>query len=155
MKKTLILALLLSGCKTAEQHLEKFHEKGGVVKCDTDTLRIETFVKGKDGKDSLVYRDSIITKYQTTVQTKWQTRFDNKRFKDSLKVTKQMYQDSLKYALKNNKVDSKQDVKEKKQDKKIARIESNGWRWYEVLGISLLMLVIGWIARWLYVKIKV
>lgn len=137
MKKTLILALLfLSSCKTAEQHLEKFHKKGGQIECKSDTVTVERIVKGKDGRDSLIYKDSIVTKYETTIQTKWRIRFDNKRFKDSLNTIETKYKDSLKYALRNNRIDSKQEVK-------TIKAVNNCWTWWQKFKFGLACAIFG------------
>ena len=114
----LITVVQLMSCHDAKYHLDKFYLKGGVITCDTiyvektDTL----VVKGKDGKDSLIY----ITKQvpcncpQATVETRWKTRFDNKRFADSMKVIAKMYDDSLSAAINMNKQDNKAATKQVK-----------------------------------------
>jgi hypothetical protein len=129
---------LLMSCHDAKYHLDKFYKKGGVITCDTiyvsktDTL----VVKGKDGKDSLVY----ITKQvpcncpQATVETRWQTRFDNKRFKDSMKIMARMYDDSLAAAVKINKQDNKAETKQVKYK------EKDSFPWW-MLFLSLILLV--------------
>jgi hypothetical protein len=118
----LITIAQLMSCHDAKYHLGKFYKKGGVITCDTiyvsktDTL----VVKGKDGKDSLVY----ITKQvpcncpQATVETRWKTRFDNKRFKDSMKIMARMYDDSLAAVVKINKQDNKAETKQVKYKEK-------------------------------------
>jgi hypothetical protein len=142
MKKALyivfILTALLTSCHDAKYHLDKFYSKGGVITCDTiyvsktDTL----VVKGKDGKDSLIY----ITKQvpcncpQATVVTKWKTRFDNKRFKDSMEIISDMYQDSLKALVKINKQDNKS------QTKQIKYKERAGFPWW-MLFLSMILLI--------------
>jgi len=107
----LLASVVLHSCHNAKYHLDKFYDKGGVITCDTtyinttDTLTI----KGVDGKDSLIYIVKNIPTIcpQATVETRWAVRFDNKRFKDSLKIVSNMYADSLKAAIKNNKIDAK------------------------------------------------
>jgi hypothetical protein len=129
---------LLTSCHDAKYHLDKFYKKGGVITCDTiyvsktDTL----VVKGKDGKDSLVY----ITKQvpcncpQATVETRWKTRFDNKRFADSMKYMARMYDDSLVAAVKINKQDNKAETKQVKYK------EKDSFPWW-MLFLSLILLI--------------
>lgn len=150
----LLLTFILSGfiifyttsC-SPEYHFNKFKDKGGKVICDTvyitktDTLKI----KGKDGKDSLIYITTTIPYNcpEVTIQTRWKTKFDNKRFKDSLQVISKMYRDSLRYATKQNKVNQKFGTKEHKQNQKTERTKirqenkSFPWLWF-FIAISLL-----------------
>jgi hypothetical protein len=119
----LLASVVLHSCHNAKYHLDKFYDKGGVITCDTtyvnttDTL----YVKGADGKDSLVYivKNTPAICPKATVETRWMVRFDNKRFKDSLKIVSNMYSDSLKSAIKNNKIDAKTSrvqIKEENRD---------------------------------------
>ena len=122
-----------------QYHLEKFYKKGGKITCDTvyvtktDTVRI----KGKDGKDSLIYITTTLPCNcpEATVETRWRTRFDNRRFKDSLEIISKMYKDSLKYMTKQNRVNQKFGSKEHKQTEKTNRTQfrqenkSFPWLW--------------------------
>lgn len=135
-----------------QYHLEKFYKKGGKITCDTvyvtktDTLRI----KGKDGKDSLIYITTTIPCNcpEATVETRWKTRFDNKRFQDSLRIMAKMYKDSLKYAAKANKVNKKFGSKEFKQTQKTERTQlrqenkSFPWLWFFIAIILITILLI-------------
>jgi hypothetical protein len=135
-----------------QYHLEKFYNKGGKITCDTvyvtkiDTLRI----KGKDGKDSLIYITTTVPCNcpEATVETRWRTRFDNKRFNDSLKIMAKMYKDSLKYAAKENRVNKKFGSKEFKQTQKTERTqlrqenESFPWLWFFIAIILITILLI-------------
>jgi late competence protein required for DNA uptake (superfamily II DNA/RNA helicase) len=113
---------MVSSCHDAKFHLDKFYKKGGVITCDTiyvkktDTLTI----KGVDGKDSLIYITTTVPCNcpKATVKTRWSVRFDNKRFKDSLKIISGMYSDSLDAVIKNNKIDSKVEKVISKQENK-------------------------------------
>ncbi len=113
---------MLSGCYDAKYHLDKFYTKGGVITCDTIYVpKIDTIhTKGVDGKDSLIYvvKNVPCNCPKATVETRWMTRFDNRRFKDSLKIVSRMYSDSLKAAIKNNKIDSKEEEVISKQENK-------------------------------------
>jgi len=123
-----------------QYHLDKFYDKGGKITCDTiyvtktDTLK----VKGADGKDSLIYITTSVPCNcpEATVETRWKTRFDNRRFKDSLKVISKMYHDSLKFAVKENKTNQKFATKQHKQAQKTKRTQfrqenkSFPWLWF-------------------------
>ena len=107
----LIASVVLHSCHNAKYHLDKFYDKGGVITCDTTYVNTTdtVYVKGADGKDSLVYivknTPSICPK--ATIETRWMVRFDNKRFKDSLNIMADMYSDSLKAVVKDNKIKAK------------------------------------------------
>jgi hypothetical protein len=131
---------------SSQYHLDKFYDKGGKITCDTiyvtktDTLK----VKGADGKDSLIYITTSVPCNcpEATVETRWKTRFDNKRFRDSLKVISKMYRDSLKFAVKENKTNQKFATKQHKQAQKTKRTQfrqenkSFPWLWF-FIAISL------------------
>lgn len=107
----LLASVVLHSCHNAKYHLDKFYDKGGVITCDTTYVNTTdtVYVKGADGKDSLVYivknTPSICPK--ATIETRWMVRFDNKRFKDSLNIMADMYSDSLKAVVKDNKIKAK------------------------------------------------
>jgi hypothetical protein len=128
----------LTSCHNAKYHLDKFYSKGGKITCDTIYVsKTDTLVaKGKDGKDSLIYITTQIPCNcpQATVETRWQTRFDNKRFKDSLKIMARMYDDSLAAAIKINKQDNKA------QTKQIKYKEKDSFPWW-MLFLSLILLI--------------
>jgi hypothetical protein len=138
----MIMTALLMSCHSAKYHLDKFYKKGGVITCDTiyvsktDTL----VVKGKDGKDSLIYITTQVpcncpqATVETKWQTRWETRFDNKRFKDSMKIMARMYDDSLAAAVKINKQDNKAETKQVKYK------EKDSFPWW-MLFLSLILLV--------------
>jgi len=132
---------LISGCNNAKYHLDKFYAKGGVITCDTtyinntDTL----YIKGVDGKDSLVYIIKNRPCPKATVETRWMTRFDNRRFKDSLKIIYGMYSDSLDAVVKNNKIDSK-------VEKVVSRQENKKQPWWitflSVMGVIFIIIIL-------------
>lgn len=139
----IIIALLMS-CHDAKYHLDKFYKKGGKITCDTIYVeKIDTLViKGKDGKDSLIY----ITKQvpcncpQARIETRWKTRFDNKRFADSMEVIADMYADSLKAATKQNKQNKKSETTQIKYK------ERSGFPWW-MLFLSLILLITFFIIK--------
>lgn len=130
---SIVMLYVLSGCNNAKYHLDKFYTKGGVITCDTIYVpKIDTIhTKGVDGKDSLIYvvKNVPCNCPKATVETRWMTRFDNKRFKDSLKIVSGMYSDSLKAAIKNNKIDSKE---EGKTNRTKIKEENRNYPWWMV-----------------------
>ena len=130
---SIVLLFMVSSCHDAKFHLDKFYKKGGVITCDTiyvkktDTLTI----KGVDGKDSLIYITTTVPCNcpKATVETRWKIRFDNRRFTDSMKIISGMYSDSLKAAIKNNKIDSKE---EEKTNRTKIKEENRNYPWWMV-----------------------
>ena len=93
--------------------------------------------------DSIIYCvDSIpYAVYETKYIPKWQVRFDNRRFEDSLRHIRAIYKDSLKHAVKTQKIE----VKTKKIENKVPF-----WYWVGMIGsvfVSVLLLV-----RWFLQK---
>lgn len=140
---SIVLLFMVSSCHDAKFHLDKFYKKGGVITCDTiyvkktDTLTI----KGVDGKDSLIYITTTVPCNcpEATVKTRWSVRFDNKRFKDSLKIISEMYSDSLDAVVKNNKIDSK-------VEKVVSRQENKKQPWWitflSVMGVIFIIIIL-------------
>lgn len=123
----LIIAHLVIGCSATRLH-DKAIQKGYVHTIDIDTIKVPYLVvKNIQGKDSLIYRDSIVPKIVTEYIPRWRTRFDNKRFKDSLAHIRAMYDDSLRNALKAQKIElQKQKVEAKKETKKTKHENKKG-----------------------------
>ena len=147
--KYIALILILCACSPAF-HLDKFYKKGGQVK-NTETFIHDT-IKGKDGKDSLIYRTVTVECPQPTIETRWRTRFDNKRFKDSLKVVRIQYKDSLRYALKTYKNVLKSEIKNTRSTEKtkrtVTRQENKRSWWLFWVG-----LIVGIIASFLFKRL--
>ena len=140
---SIVLLFMVSSCHDAKFHLEKFYKKGGVITCDTiyvkktDTLT----VKGVDGKDSLIYITTTVPCNcpEATVETRWKIRFDNRRFTDSMKIISGMYSDSLKTAVRNNRIDSR-------EEKVISRQENKKQPWWitflSVMGVIFIIIIL-------------
>ena len=124
-----ILTLIVATSCSPEYHLGKFKKKGGKIECKGDTITIEKVIKGKDGKDSLIYVP--VTEYvpQIEYKTKWQVRFDNRRFEDSMKYVRRMYKDSVRTIVKVEKVKGKTEIK-------VQRAKSRWWLWL-IIGFGL------------------
>lgn len=113
----LILSLILTSC-SVNYHLNKAIKKGYRVVEFADTIRITSI----DSfpvivHDSIVW-EKVITKKDTIIRysapqvpkTRFQIRFDKKRFSDSLNTIRNMYSDSLDAAVKMHKQETKQNV---------------------------------------------
>ena len=146
----MFFAWMLYGC-SAEYHMKKAVDKGYVMSVKIDTFRVPYLVnvqiKGKD-TTLIMYKDSIVPKLVTEYKTKWMYRFDNKRFADSLAHIRAMYEDSLRNALKSNKIETKHEGKVIKQKTKQTQSENkNGfadsmkWVALSILGIGLIILL--------------
>ena len=84
-------------------------------------------------------------------------RFDKQRFADSLAMIRAMYADSLKYALKTQKVIVKHEDKKDKQETKRTQSENkngfaDGIKW---LAVFLIIAFVWWIAYTINKKIAI
>jgi hypothetical protein len=145
-----ILSLLVVSC-SPEWHVMKAYKKGFRFAPDTVNVQIHDTVT-LDGKDSIIIREFAIPCPAPEVpKTRWRVRFDNKRFKDSLKYYDRQhkretnaYRDSLKQARKMNKQDNI-------TERVVVRQENKGSLWWLWLAIgAAIMLVI----RYLYNRFK-
>lgn len=146
----LLCAFLAFGCSATRLH-EKAIKKGYEHTVHVDTFKVayvDTFYK--DGKPYPVikYRDSLVIQTITEYIPKWRVRFDNKRFADSLATMRAMYKDSLRNALKTQKVIIKHEGKKDKQETKRTQSENkNGFsdsvKW---LVVFLIIAFVWWIA---------
>jgi len=110
---TLVFMFLLSiylffmiSC-SAKFHQRKFIEKGGKIICDTTVVTVNTIVKGKDGKDSIIYREvSVKCPELQAPLTRYEIRYQYKTIRDTLKLikynTKYKYKEAIK-TIKNDK----------------------------------------------------
>lgn len=149
-----LCAFLALGCSATRLH-DRSIKKGYIHTVHVDTLRVPyldtlIIVKGDSVvyKQVLKYRDSLVYQVNTEYIPKWRVRFDNKRFADSLATIRAMYADSLKYALKTQKVIVKQeDKKDKQQTKRTQSENKNGFadsiKWLAVFAI---IAFVWWIA---------
>jgi hypothetical protein len=134
------MSVFMSGC-SPQFHLEKFYNKGGEIEQVEKTVTIHDTIKGKDGKDSIIYRTVNIDCPEPIIETRWKVRFDNRRFKDSLNSVRTQYKDSLKYALRTYKNELKTEVKTviKSNDKTkrtVTRQENKRSWWLFWLGLA-------------------
>jgi hypothetical protein len=92
---------------SAKFHQRKFIEKGGKIICDTTVVTVNTIVKGKDGKDSIIYREvSVKCPELQSPLTRYEIRYQYKTIRDTLRLikynTKYKYKEAVK-TIKNDK----------------------------------------------------
>jgi hypothetical protein len=112
----LFLILLLTSCSV--QNLIRRAERKG-YRCDTitDTIRVVKVDSFLVVKHDTTYWEKIITSKDTIIRyktsyipkTRYEIRYDYKRFNDSLRTIRQMYKDSLRNALKTRENDLKKE----------------------------------------------
>lgn len=149
-----ILVAIMVGCSAAH-HLNKFYKKGGKIEQVEKTVTITDTIT-VNGKDSIVFRVVKLECPEPIIETRWKTRFDNKRFKDSLKVVRIQYKDSLKFAVRTAKNELKNDYKVVKSNDKtkrtITRQENKRSWWLFWLGLAagvIVMLLVKILIRYL------
>lgn len=143
-------AFLAFGCSAIRLH-DKAVKKGYVHSVHVDTLKVayvDTFYKDGKPYPIIKYRDSLVIQTLTEYIPKWRVRFDNKRFADSLAYIRAMYDDSLKNALKTQKIIVKhEDKKDKQQTKRTQSENKNGFadsmKW---LAVFALIAFVWWVA---------
>lgn len=101
-----IYLFFLTSC-SAKFHQRKFIEKGGKIICDTTVVTVNTIIKGKDGKDSIIYREvSVKCPELQAPLTRYEIRYQYKTIRDTLKLikynTKYKYKEAVK-TIKNDK----------------------------------------------------
>lgn len=112
----ILIILLLTSCSV--QNLIRRAEKKG-YRCDTitDTIRVVKIDSFLVKTTDTMYWEKIITSKDTIIhyrtsyipKTRYEIRYDYKRFNDSLKVIRLMYKDSLRNALKSRENDLKKE----------------------------------------------
>jgi hypothetical protein len=125
MRRAVLIFLtlhLLFSC-SVNYHLKKAIKKG--YRCDevADTIQITSIdsipyiVNDSIVWEKIVVQKDTIVRYKTSFvpRTRYEIRFDNKRFKDSVKYIQKVYSDSLDAAIKINKQDNKAVIKTKKK----------------------------------------
>jgi hypothetical protein len=112
----LFLILLLSSC-SVHNLIRRAERKG--YRCDTitDTIRVVKVDSFLVKTTDTMYWEKIITSKDTIIRyktsyipkTRYETRFEYKRFNDSLRTIRLMYKDSLRNALKTRENDLKKE----------------------------------------------
>ena len=107
MVRFLFLVFLLASC-SPQFHLNKFYKKGGKLECDTTTIyKLDTIIK--DGDTIILERPFTIIEKQIEYKTRWQTRYEYKYHRDTLRV----YRDKIKYKYKIVKKEQRTEAKNK------------------------------------------
>ena len=101
-----IYLMFLISC-SAKFHQRKFIQKGGKIICDTTVVTVNTIIKGKDGKDSIIYREvSVKCPELQAPLTRYEIRYQYKTIRDSFEtiryITKFKYKEAVK-TIKNDK----------------------------------------------------
>jgi hypothetical protein len=129
----LLGVIWLANSCSPDYHLNKYKKKGGKITCDVDTVKIyDTIVTPND--TIVISRDSLIIRTNTNVITKYEVKYDYKRFRDSLKAVKAMYKDSVKTVVKEKRIEGKTIVRTE-------RAKGKWWLWL-LIGI-----VVGYILQ--------
>ena len=157
--KYIAIILILCSC-SATHHLSKFYKKGGKIEQVEKTVTIKEVVT-VNGKDSIVFKTVKVECPEPVIKTRWKVRFDNKRFKDSLKVVRIQYKDSLRYALRTYKNELKNDYKVVKSNDKTKRVETRQenkrslWWLFFILGAVTMVIInfgIKYLKSYLFIK---
>ena len=129
----LLGVIWLANSCSPDYHLNKYKKKGGKITCDVDTVKIyDTIVTPND--TIVISRDSLIIRTHTNVVTKYEVKYDYKRFRDSLRAVKAMYKDSVKTVVKEKRIEGKTIVRTE-------RAKGKWWLWL-LIGI-----VVGYILQ--------
>lgn len=157
---TFAIVMYLTSC-SAEYHKMKFIHKGGKITCDTTYLTKTDTIKGKDGKDSIIYLrvpcncpDLIAPKPKW--KTKWMDRVERKKYNDSLRHVEKMYkilsEENKKLAkinvrleeqkTKQNRTNQRFGFKNHKQDKKTENKKNRNQQMVWYFGIFFVILII-------------
>lgn len=104
-----IWLMFLISC-SPNYHMRKFIKKGGVIKNDTTIVTLTDTIKGKDGKDSIIFRTiSVQCPELVAPPTRFEIRYRYKTVRDSFEtikyITKFKYKEAVK-TLKNEKRNS-------------------------------------------------
>jgi len=148
--KYLFLAILMSSCainnqKKALKHFKKFEYYGGSIVDKIDTIRIETIVKGKDGKDSVIYQ---IVKFDCPnvvfPKSKTEIRQINKKERAEIRNKR-----------KENKHVKKAETKQLKSNIKKEIKNINCWNFWDKLKFAILVFCITHVIRYIWLIIKI
>ena len=124
------LAAWLTSCGQS-YHLKKFYKKGGKLETVEKVVTITETIKGKDGKDSIVFRDVLVPCPEPIIETRWRTRlelrFDSKRFRDSLKYHKALAKFEARKTVKINRIGGRVEKNKDKQVTKQVKAKYNLW----------------------------
>jgi hypothetical protein len=145
--------LWLTSCATPnaakqKKHYDKFIYYGGKIDTATRTVPVEVLVKGKDGKDSLIYVDVQVDCKEAKIEYKdrWHIRRMDKQERDSMKHVANMAKiqanlviDSLSKVIK---IEQQKKGQKKFEAKGEKNKKNNPWIWVILAAIGLVALVL-------------
>jgi hypothetical protein len=145
--------LWLTSCATPnaakqKKHYDKFIYYGGKIDTVTRTVTTEVIVKGKDGKDSLIYIDVQVDCPEAQIEYKdrWHIRRMDKAERDSMKHVANMAKinanliiDSLSKVIK---IEQQKKGQKKFEAKGEKNKKNNPWIWVILAAIGLVALVL-------------
>ena len=149
-----IFLLALYSCsdaKLVQHHLKKAEKHGGKIVCDTTYIDVPKIVKGKDGKDSLIYIETAIPckpcqPCETKREIKWKYKYDLKqqKLRDAFVIDSmnKVFDNTEKHAQikrKSDKNASKQNAKTETANNKTANI---GLMVFGIVGSLFLLLLL-------------
>ena len=126
------LTVIIAGC-SPEYHFKKFKAKGGEINPVTRVVQLTDTIY-KDGDTNYITRYLEVECPEPIIETRWKVRFDNKRFKDSIKYVHRMYKDSVKTVVKEKRIEGRTIVRTE-------RAKGKWWLWL-MIGI-----VIGYVLQ--------
>jgi len=117
-------------------HEKKFYDKGGKFECVPITVTVYDTIKGKDGQDSLVkiFLNTPCNCPQVeTPKTRWQVRFDNNRFEDSVKAFDKRLKKHEAFIIDSMRIDRQKTKIETKAETKQVKQEHKAWGFWKIL----------------------
>jgi hypothetical protein len=143
-----LVITLLIGCKTAEQHFQKFQQKGGKITCVSDTIKVlDTLVF--NGDTIYQWRDKLVVKEEIKYLTKWETKYLYKERKQEEKTERAREKQGGKTERTTVRKTEATKQKETKQKEKTERAKLRWWLW---LGIGF---VIAHLLRYAYLLVRI
>lgn len=126
---TLVVLLAITGCHTAEYHLKKYFDKGGVIKPKIDTMKLEVKINGKDSTIFVPVNcpEIEVPKSKTEIRQKERTRRNKDDNDRKLAIKK------IEIELKKNKSDNDRLKKEAEENRKLKIKESNNQKKVDVV----------------------
>ena len=132
-----LLAFVFSSCsdsRMVEYHLKKAEKHGGKIVCDTTFIEVPKLVKGKDGKDSLIFVKVPIEcqpcqpcEKETRFEIKWKYKYDLKKQKARDAFIRDSMNEVFNKEVKLAKIEGKQAKIETKAKTKTDTANNKSW----------------------------
>lgn len=140
-----------SDSKMIQYHFKKAEKHGGKIVCDTTYIEVPTIVKGKDGRDSIVYVLKPIEcepcqpcETKTRFEIKWKYKYDLKRMKAREAFIIDSLEQRFVFAIKHAKIEGKQQKQVSKQQTKNETANNksfNLFTWFLIIAVCLAGLI--------------